>query len=64
MLIILYSSLSSFVADLERAALHVAAVGPEVVEQVKTELPAVIKFPETRPSYATVIGCKVTAVEG
>jgi hypothetical protein len=34
------------------------------VEHVKTELPAVERFPETTPEYATVIGCRVTAVAG
>ena len=37
---------------------------PAVVEHVKTELPAVERFPETTPEYATVIGCRVTAVAG
>ena len=35
-----------------------------MVEQVRTELPAVERLPATTPEYATLMGCRVTAVAG
>ena len=50
MLVITKSSLLRVVPDLSRAAAHFEALVPEVVEQVKTEFPAVTKLPATTPS--------------
>jgi hypothetical protein len=51
-------------ADLERADAHLAAWVPDVVEQVRTEFPAVERFPAITPEYATVMGCRFTADAG
>ena len=37
---------------------------PDVVEHVRTEFPAAERLPATTPEYATVMGCRVTALAG